>query len=996
MADAFFHTATCNTPWRATGVTPAMILTRVKGMMPWLTTGISSAGAATSPYSGSVASNESAAYAFLAFLCAAADGTTTWVSTGSLAMTYALNNYGSNPDFTALGANLAWGLANQHNLVSAATLATWKTQLTRFTYTTAQQAGNWETYAMSGAWAGLKSGVITATQSVPVNGGAGQTVTAFIDGQWNANQAKNLNGTSGIYIDPKGLSTVPYSLSVDYAGRSNLTYILLNSYTGATESAMFSALQPGVLTTMQINDPTGQVPVGGRTSDHVWVDAGCQATMQMWANYYADSSRGNDIALAKQIQRLCNVNFLQQGLYARTGTDPKGNSINGTFGITKNQYAPTSRIGYQTASDQYHYNISNATNLGIAYVFMSANPSIGEAPFPGEIGGYVKSLVTGFSKSFANAGGIGIQICTSISGVFGSGNYSQGWDVLGVCRIGRAMQWDCRLGPSDGYIANDTAIGGSAFGPAWTTGSWTQIGAKTALAATGGTGDYTPTITTVLQSPCLTKLTINWTGNSGNPTHTQKLTICPDGILSQITSTVAAGSFGHVIPLLSTDGTTSTTFSATGKVASTSFGGASSQNFLLLDAGAAFTSLGTTITAYGQLNSYRAVGTSSESAVFVYPASTASSDPSATSVQGSFLYSAGSQNFSSSLGYVNGSLYWGRYTAGGFGSSIAATVGGTPVVTFSAACNFILTLSAGAVTSIETDAAVTATVNGAEHTVAAYTPTAVSGGGQVAATITLNEPVPFVIGSNSLVGSIGTGLQPTDIWVAQGPTGNFLVTDPAVVLAKITGSSFAATLAVVGSGGVTVWYSTNANGPITYDISNAQIVTPPSIPTQTVNQTFFVQVAFNYVPVRSGLWYSFASGSVILVQLSTAAGVTWDPSGQVVTIPISNTTAGTTHFFQMVDENPNYSQNIVSGIVQYPTTATAGQGGSTYTVAQPTTSAGVVASQGTWTQANGVPWAPSLPNQSTLVVDWTDSTVDTYARAGNVTVTSQTLAPTGS
>ena len=92
-------------------------------------------------------------------------------------------------------------------------------------------------------------------------------------------------------------------------------------------------------------------------------------------------------------------------------------------------------------------------------------------------------------------------------------------------------------------------------------------------------------------------------------------------------------------------------------------------------------------------------------------------DPSAAAVRASFALTP--TGYTSDLGWVNGTLYSGRTSAGGFGSAIAISGSGSPDVTFSKAVNFILQMSQGAIRAVEADQAVSVTLGGQTHNLSA-------------------------------------------------------------------------------------------------------------------------------------------------------------------------------------------------------------------------------------------------------------------------------------
>lgn len=106
---------------------------------------------------------------------------------------------------------------------------------------------------------------------------------------------------------------------------------------------------------------------------------------------------------------------------------------------------------------------------------------------------------------------------------------------------------------------------------------------------------------------------------------------------------------------------------------------------------------------------------------FVYPRS--AGDPSAEAVRDSFVRTGG--DFSSVLGWVRGTLYRGRTSAGGVGQGMDINQDGKDDVTFDQSCAFILQLKEGRVTSVETDRPVKAVIGGKSRSLEAHVPVAI-------------------------------------------------------------------------------------------------------------------------------------------------------------------------------------------------------------------------------------------------------------------------------
>ncbi len=122
---------------------------------------------------------------------------------------------------------------------------------------------------------------------------------------------------------------------------------------------------------------------------------------------------------------------------------------------------------------------------------------------------------------------------------------------------------------------------------------------------------------------------------------------------------------------------------------------------------------------YGDFRPVRVTDSRRETVeTFVYPRN--AGDPTAEAVNDSFKREG--QDFSSVLGRVQGTLYVGRTSAGGFGSAIDLDGDGMNDVTFDRNCSFILQLKHGNVTAIETDQTARVRINGMRLRLAPYTP----------------------------------------------------------------------------------------------------------------------------------------------------------------------------------------------------------------------------------------------------------------------------------
>jgi predicted xylan-binding protein with Ca-dependent carbohydrate-binding module len=120
--------------------------------------------------------------------------------------------------------------------------------------------------------------------------------------------------------------------------------------------------------------------------------------------------------------------------------------------------------------------------------------------------------------------------------------------------------------------------------------------------------------------------------------------------------------------------------------------------------------------------------------------------------------------------------------------------------------------------------------------------------------------------------------------------------------------------------------SGSVESPYTAVLPNgAAITAPAAIPPQTAGQVFSVQVAFNYVPIRANLKYSQGTTNppTAFSTFASNPGITWDATGQIATIPISNGIA-VPHYFQV--EDTTTSSPLLSSELTYQIGSSGGGG----------------------------------------------------------------------
>jgi len=565
---------------------------------------------------------------------------------------------------------------------------------------------NWRTYAMKGEWARALHGFSDRQKTIE-----------FIEDNW-----KNYTQYERIGMDKWNLyqdwTSDPQSHAVEAVGRGNLTALALGGYDGPSAEQILYNVRSGGQTSMLLLSPAGQCPPNGRTDDHVFNDILYQLIFEALAE--DAKTQGNDY-LAGQYRRSALLAFKSIQRWKRED-DP----WSGSFYITKNFFDPGDRIGYQPASQWGNY--SGAMMFHLAECFLTRKTEIPEVPAPTEIGGYAFETDSRFSTYVANAGGM--QVFINLRGATVP-KYDIYWTPLGTVRFSK-VNWDDRLGPSDGEKTNESNAqssiysrghgetkdevypqSGLTFGPTWIeNGTWTRI-ADVAR-------HYQGTVVTEFVHPLLVKFRVTYayvTGRGGPYFH-QDFIITPDGVLTTL-STPQDIPFGLTVPLLANDGRTLETSIRDG-IASTGYPKVGeTENFIALNNDTTVEIDGEKIrSTYGDLLPVKFQSAEKRQIVFVYPKS--DQDPDAVSVKESFSISE--NGFSSLLGKVQGSLYIGRHSAGGYGSSLDLDADGRAELLFDKPCGFISQLQGGNISAVETDTDVEMSLNGKTIIMKSYEP----------------------------------------------------------------------------------------------------------------------------------------------------------------------------------------------------------------------------------------------------------------------------------
>jgi len=565
---------------------------------------------------------------------------------------------------------------------------------------------NWRTYVMKGEWARAVYGFTNKEKAIEL-----------IEENWlDYTQYERIGRDKwNLYQD---WTSDPQSHAVEAVGRGNLTAIALSGYDGPSADQLLDIVRRGGRTSMLLMSPTGQCPPNGRTDDHVFNDILYQLIFEALAE---DAMKQGDDYLAGQYRRSAMLAFQSIQRWKRTDKPWEG-----SYYITKNFYDPGDRVGYQPASQWGNY--SGAMMFHLAEAYLTRSSVFNEVPAPTEIGGYALETDARFSTFVANAGGM--QVFINLRGA-AVPKYNVYWTPLGTVRFSK-VNWDDRLGPADGEKTNDTsgpttiyARGegetedivytqtGLTFGPTWIEkGKWTRI-ADVAK-------HYQGIVTTEFVHPLLVKfkITYAYTTGRGGPYFQQEFIITPDGVMTYLSCRQPIP-YGVSVPLLANDGRELETSISNG-IARTGYSGSGdTQNFIGLNGDVHVEVDGKKIrSTYGDLLPVKFQSDEKKQRVFVYPKTM--DDPDAFAVKESFQFIDG--GFSSVLGSVKGTIYTGRYSAGGYGNSLDLDGDGTAELTLHKSCGFITQLKNGVVTSIESDQDVEVKINGKTMLLKAFQP----------------------------------------------------------------------------------------------------------------------------------------------------------------------------------------------------------------------------------------------------------------------------------
>ena len=231
----------------------------------------------------------------------------------------------------------------------------------------------------------------------------------------------------------------------DGFGRYFMVGILFDGYQGPMADHWKDGMWRGAWSALAVQSPSGEMPIGGRSAHHIWVEAENASIFEMYASAYAKMGRPVEAGMFKRGARLA-LRSIDNWI-----------SPDGSGQVVKNWYPPEKRHGYMSYSHFASYNCAAMSMLASAWE--ASDDKVMERPSPADLGGIlVQSPELG--SVVANAGGAYVQVLT---------NGDPHHDPTGLIRV-HLIGSHPQLGPSSGAIDMDPLRRGIpwAIGPVWT------------------------------------------------------------------------------------------------------------------------------------------------------------------------------------------------------------------------------------------------------------------------------------------------------------------------------------------------------------------------------------------------------------------------------------------------------------------------------------------------------------------------------------------------
>jgi hypothetical protein len=235
------------------------------------------------------------------------------------------------------------------------------------TYHATPGGNNWNVVALSGEWLLHELGLRPDTSFVK---------TSLIA------QAHMFKSGWGQYLEgPMAYDLFPRLWAGD---------MLASGYDGPFAKELNILINRGALSSLFIQSPSGELPLGHRSAHHQWNEAEQAATYEIQARRYAASG---DNIMAAAFKR--GAHLALQSMY-------RWQRPSGEMWVVKNKVDPAKRHGFEGYSGNSQYNLLPMAMLSIAFQYAEPTESIAEGPAPADVGGFVIHMAD-LHKVFANA-----------------------------------------------------------------------------------------------------------------------------------------------------------------------------------------------------------------------------------------------------------------------------------------------------------------------------------------------------------------------------------------------------------------------------------------------------------------------------------------------------------------------------------------------------------------------------------------------------------------
>jgi hypothetical protein len=406
-----------------------------------------------------------------------------------------------------------------------------------YVYRSSPGRGNWNVVALSGEFLLYKLGI--------------RKDPSFIENSL-AGQGNVFSSHLGLYLEGP--------MAYDHFPRLWAADAMSNGYNLRHAEDLHNVLSRGAVTSLFMQSPAGELPLGGRSAHHQWNEAEQCVTYEIFAE---EAKKNGDEAMAGAFKRAAHLGLKSIMRWRRPS---------GEMQIVKNWVDPAKRHGFEGYSAHSQYNLLPMAMLSIAWEHAEATEDVAEKPAPCDVGGFVLQTDGFLHKTFANAGGMYIELDTASD---------LHYDANGLMRIHKSGM-NPQIGPSDTLLehswpqmpSGETTT--SAIGPEWTG----TDGAQKRLGMFGGQAKLQVSVSEVEQSPEREHLLVKYDGQlSGPKTISEEYTVTPDQV--KIVSSVegADGMTAFTWPVLAFDGRTTAAIDVKEHTVTVSLDGTSTQTF---------------------------------------------------------------------------------------------------------------------------------------------------------------------------------------------------------------------------------------------------------------------------------------------------------------------------------------------------------------------------------------------------------------------------------